>query len=107
MRVEEYLRACLNDPSKRSGQLTTIARVMPSRGEWPSGLARSISLTEVKHGLCTVSNWMGHLPDERAKQLIPPSFGREVKLGVSCLDVACIWPKLAGKVRNNSLLKIK
>ena len=47
------------------------------RGEWPSGPASSI-------------NWMGDLPDERRKQLTQPSFGRDIKLGVPCLDVACI-----------------
>ena len=33
---------------------------------------------------------MGDLPDEGPKQLIPLSFGRDVKLGVPCLDAACI-----------------
>ena len=33
---------------------------------------------------------MDGLPDERPKQLTPPSFGRDVKLGVPCLDAACI-----------------
>ena len=38
----------------------------------------------------TVKNWMGDLPDERPKQLTLPSFGRDVQLGVPCLDAACI-----------------
>ena len=60
------------------------------RCEWPSGPASSINFTEVKHGCVRSKNWMGDLPDERPKQLIPPSFGRDVKLGVPCLDAACI-----------------
>ena len=32
----------------------------------------------------------GDLPDERPKELTLPSFGRDVKLGVLCLDAACI-----------------
>ena len=32
---------------------------------------------------------MNDLPDEPPKQLTPPSFGRDVKLGVPILDAAC------------------
>ena len=59
-------------------------------GEWPRGPASNINFTEVKHGCVRSKNWMGDLPDERPKQLTPPSFGRDVKLGVPCLDAACI-----------------
>ena len=58
------------------------------RGEWPIGPASSISWTEVKHGC--VRSEDGRPPDERPKQLTPLSFGRDVKLGVPCLDAACI-----------------
>ena len=60
------------------------------RGEWPSGPASSINFTEVKHDCVRSKNWMGDLRDERPKQLTPPSFGRDVKLGFPCLDAACI-----------------
>ena len=60
------------------------------RGEWPSGPASSINFTEVKDGCVRSKNGMGDLPDEQPKQIIPPSFGRDVKLGVPCLDAACI-----------------
>ena len=63
---------------------------MNMRGEWPSGPASSINFTEVKHVCVRSKNWMGDLPDERPKQLTPPSFGRDVKLGVPCLDAACM-----------------
>ena len=53
------------------------------------GLARSISLSVIKHG-CVGQKLDGRPPDERPKQLTPPSFGRDVKLGVPCLDEACI-----------------
>ena len=58
------------------------------RGEWPNGPASSISFTEA--WLCTVRNCMGDLPDERPKQITPPSFGRDVKLRVPFLDAASI-----------------
>ena len=32
----------------------------------------------------------GRLSDKRPKQLTPPSFGKDGKLGVPCLDAACI-----------------
>ena len=32
----------------------------------------------------------GRPPDERPNQLTPPSFGRDVKLGVPCLDATCL-----------------
>ena len=55
------------------------------RGEWPTGPASSISLAE-EYG----QELDGQPPDKRPQQLTPPSFGRDVKLGVSCLDAACI-----------------
>ena len=62
------------------------------RGECPRGPASSISLTihfKVMHG-CVVKNLMGDFPDERLKQLTLPSFRRDLKPGVPCLDAACI-----------------
>ena len=51
---------------------------------------------------------MGDHPNERPMQLTQPFFGRDVKLGVPCLDVACnSRPILAEKARYNSLRKIK
>ena len=49
----------------------------------------------------------GNPPVERTKQLTPPSFRRDVKLGVPCLGASYRRPKLAGKARYNSPLKIK
>ena len=60
------------------------------RGEWPSDLASSISLIEVKYGCVRAETGWATLPDEQPKQLIPPSFGRDVKRGVPCLDSAYI-----------------
>ena len=37
-----------------------------------------------------IRDWMGDFPGEQPKQLTQPPFGRNVKLGVPCLDVACI-----------------
>ena len=60
------------------------------RGEWPSGPASSISLTEVKHGCVrSETGWVTFQMNDQ-KQLTQPSFGRDVKLGVPCLDAACI-----------------
>ena len=48
------------------------------------------SVSELKLSLAVLGqNWMGDYPEKRPKQLTPPSFGRDVKLGVPCLDAAC------------------
>ena len=61
------------------------------RGEGPSGPASSISFTEVKHGCVrSETGWATFQMNDPKKQLTPPSFGRDVKLGILCLDAACI-----------------
>ena len=53
--------------------------------------AQPVPLAQLKLSMVVYGqNWMGDLPDERPKQLTLPSFGRDVKLGVPCLDAACI-----------------
>ena len=53
--------------------------------------AQPVPLAELKLSMAVCGQKMdGQPPDERPKQLTPPSFGRDVKLGVPCLDAACI-----------------
>ena len=55
------------------------------------------NVTEVKHG-CAQSETMGELPDKGPKELTPPSFGKDLKLGVPCLKCGMhSRPKLAEK----------
>ena len=61
---------------------------MDLRGEWPSGLNSLRQVTEVKLGRVRSELWMGDLGD-LTSQLTSSSFGRDVKLGVPCLDAAC------------------
>ena len=58
------------------------------RGEWPSGLNSLRQVTEVKLGRVRSELWMGDLRG-LTSQLTSSSFGRDVKLGVPCLDAAC------------------
>ena len=58
------------------------------RDEWPSGLYGSCQVTEVKLGLVRSNCRMGDLGG-LTSQLTSSSFGRDVKLGVPCLDAAC------------------
>ena len=60
------------------------------RGEWPSGPASSISFTEVKHGCVRSETGWATFQMNDQKQLTPPSFGRDVKLGVPCLDACTV-----------------
>ena len=62
---------------------------MKDRGEWPSGPASSIIFTEVQHGCVRSETGWATFQINDQKQLTPPSFGRDVKLGVPCLDAAC------------------
>ena len=58
------------------------------RGEWPSGLYSLRQVTEVKLG--RVRSDFGWVTTEAwTSQLTSPSFGRDVKLGVPCLDAVC------------------
>ena len=53
--------------------------------------AQPVPLASLKLSMAVYGQKLdGRPPDERPKQLTPPSFGRDVKLGVPCLDVACI-----------------
>ena len=54
-----------------------------------SGPASSISLLKLSMAVYG-QKLDGRPPDERPEQLTPPSFGRDVELGVPCLDAACI-----------------
>ena len=58
------------------------------RGEWPSGLYSLRQVTEVKLGRVRVKLWMGDLGG-LISQLTSSSFGRDIKVGVPCLDAAC------------------
>ena len=49
-----------------------------------------VSMLKEALWLCTVRNWLGDLPDERPKQLTPPSFRRDVKQRIPLPDAACI-----------------
>ena len=60
----------------------------PRVSEWPSGLCSLRQVTEVKLGRVRSKLWMGDLGG-LTLQLTLSSFGRDVKLGVPCLDVAC------------------
>ena len=55
-------------------------RTLALRGEWPSGLYCLCQVTEVK---------LGRVLRGLTSQLAALSFGRDVKLGVPCLDAAC------------------
>ena len=57
------------------------------RGEWPSCLYSFRQVTEVNL-VEGVKLWMGDLGG-LTLQLTSSFFGRNVKLGVQCLDVAC------------------
>ena len=60
-----------------------------SRGEWPSSLNCFRQVTEVQLGrVRSNSGWM--TSKAFTSQLTLSSFGKDVKLGVQCLDEACI-----------------
>ena len=62
--------------------------------------------TSMTHMTWTTDIITGSFPDEWPTQLTPLSFGRDVKIGVPCLVVACM-PNLAENAKHNSLCKIK
>ena len=54
-------------------------------------LAQPIQLASLKLSMAVYSQKLdGRPPDVRPKQLTPPAFGSDIKLGVPCLDAACI-----------------
>ena len=54
-------------------------------------VALPVPLARLKLSMAVYSQKLdGQPPDERPKQLTPLSFGRGVKLGIPCLDAACI-----------------
>ena len=63
-------------------------KLWQKRGEWPSGLYSLRQVTEVKLGRVRSELWMGD-HGGLTSQLTSSSFGRDVKLGVPCLDAAC------------------
>ena len=53
--------------------------------------AQPVPLAQLKLSMAVYRQKLnGRPPDEQPKQLTPLSFGRDVKLGVPCLDAACI-----------------
>ena len=68
---------------KGTGQALSLSTNFTShlRGEWPSGLSSSC------HRSSEVKLWMGDLGG-LISQLTFLSFGRDVKLGIPCLDAA-------------------
>ena len=62
---------------------------VPQRDEWPSGLYSLRQVSEIKLGRSSeVKVRMGDLGGQTS-QLTSSSFGRDVNLGVPCLDAAC------------------
>ena len=54
-------------------------------------MAQPVPLASLKLSIAVYGqNLDGRLSDKRPKQLTPPSFGRDVRLGVPCLDAASI-----------------
>ena len=58
------------------------------RGEWQSGLNSVRQVTEVKLGRVRSNSGYG-TSEALTSQRTLPSFRRDVKLGVPCLDAAC------------------
>ena len=76
-----------NDGKQIEEYSTTATKESTLRGEWQSGLNSFSQVTEVEVG--RVRSNSGWVTSEACSQLTSPSFGRDVKLGVPCLDAAC------------------
>ena len=70
----------------------TVTSVVAAKTTRVSGqAAQPVPLAQLKLSMAVYGQKLDRRPpDERPKQLTPPSFERDVKLGVPCLDAAYI-----------------
>ena len=85
--IQIACRGANNVPKGFDWLIANIQRLSGLSGQ----AVQPVPLVQLKLSMAVYGQKLdGRPPDEQPKQLAPPSFGRDVKLGVPCLDAACI-----------------